>query len=228
MRLQILRNHQSAWHDLHWGEDKRIKMLRGGLWELYGGVLAQSNPEGNLVFARLPSTFRSIEEKHWVITTDNLGFAVRDFGMDTSQDLLVLIENPRWYVMPILFKEQVLTLYRSGSLSDHTYRFHLRTLSTGERHPLAPGDEPVFTHEQELGTTQVSYSIQISGDYIGVLFHNVSPGENEFLIWHWKTNQVQMVKLIQNIVHSFLMRTHRISQGMRSGPSHFFRDIILS
>lgn len=102
-RLQMLRNHQSAWHDVRWGQDKRIGMLRGGLWELYGGVLAQSNRQGDLVFDQLPSTLRCIEEKHWVINTDNLGFRVRDFGMDTSQGLLVLIENPRWYDMPIRF-----------------------------------------------------------------------------------------------------------------------------
>ena len=69
-------------------------MESGGLWELYGGVLAQSTEEGTLTFIQLPSDLRSIEEEVW--TLGNFGLVVRDFGMDPSQDLLVLIQSPDW------------------------------------------------------------------------------------------------------------------------------------
>ena len=93
-RLEALKKHQSSWDNLKWSRELRIPMKGGGLWELYGGVLAQSTAEGTLTFTQLPSDLKSIEEKVW--TLRNLGVVVRDFGMDPSQDLLVLIQSPDW------------------------------------------------------------------------------------------------------------------------------------
>ena len=93
-RLEALKKHQSSWDNLKWSRELCIPMESGGLWELYGGVLAQSTAEGTLTFLQLPSDLRSIEEKVW--TLGKFGFVVRDFGMDPSQDLLVLIQSPDW------------------------------------------------------------------------------------------------------------------------------------
>lgn len=93
-RLEALKKHQASWDSLKWSRELRIPMEGGGLWELYGGVLAQSTAEGTLTFMQLPSDLRSIEEKVW--TLGNLGLVVRDFGMDPSQNLLVLIQSPDW------------------------------------------------------------------------------------------------------------------------------------
>ena len=42
------------------------------------------------------TSFRlAIHEKVWTLGP-SLGLVVRDFGMDPSQDLLVLIERPNW------------------------------------------------------------------------------------------------------------------------------------
>ena len=94
-RLEALKKHQSSWDNLKWSRELRIPMEHGGLWEFYGGVLAQSTAGGTLTFTQLPSDLRSIEEKVWTLGP-NLGVVVRDFGMDPSQDLLVLIESPNW------------------------------------------------------------------------------------------------------------------------------------
>lgn len=94
-RLEALKKHQSSWGSLKWSRELRIPMEDGGLWELYGGVLAQSTGQGTLTFMQLPSDLRSIEGKVWTLGP-NLGLVVRDFGMDPSQDLLVLIESPNW------------------------------------------------------------------------------------------------------------------------------------
>lgn len=69
---------------------------------MYGGVLAQSDEEGGISFFRLPSDLRSIEEKQWSLGP-SFPCLVRDFGMDPSQDLLILIENPRWCVISSFF-----------------------------------------------------------------------------------------------------------------------------
>jgi hypothetical protein len=94
IRLEALKKHQSSWDSLKWSRELRFPMESGGLWELYGGVLAQSTAEGMLTFMQLPSDLRSIEEKVW--TLGKFGFVVRDIGMDPSQDLLVLIQSPNW------------------------------------------------------------------------------------------------------------------------------------
>lgn len=89
-RLQRLRDRESAWHTLQWTSDKILPMHRGGVWELYGGVLAQAKSRDTLCFTRLPSEIRGIEGRHWEL---NLPTLVRDFGMEPSLDLLVVIEQ---------------------------------------------------------------------------------------------------------------------------------------
>lgn len=67
-------------------------MHKGGVWELYGGVLAQAfSGHRKLGFTQLPSVIRGIEEKQWVI--EDVGVKIRDFGMDPAQDLLIVLEH---------------------------------------------------------------------------------------------------------------------------------------
>ena len=66
-------------------------MLVGGLWELYGGVLAQARGPDTLVFKLMKSELKGIEEQDWEFKVEP---KMRDFGMDPSQNLLVVIEKP--------------------------------------------------------------------------------------------------------------------------------------
>lgn len=83
-------------------------MLRGGLWELFGGVLAQSTPLQTYNFTRLPGVTRGIQEETW--TADKLPFPIRDFGMDPAQDLWVVIEKAKQYVACVLCGFAMLTV----------------------------------------------------------------------------------------------------------------------
>jgi hypothetical protein len=65
----------------------------GRVWELYGNVLAQINRGGQFNFMQLPSHYRNVEEHTWSVAYSG---PVRDFGMDPAQNLLVVIEAPRW------------------------------------------------------------------------------------------------------------------------------------
>jgi len=67
-------------------------MRDGGLWELYGGVLAQQEADGVFHFLRLPSDLRGIEERRWSVAPRG-HIAVRDFGIEPSQDSLALVES---------------------------------------------------------------------------------------------------------------------------------------
>jgi hypothetical protein len=90
-RLQRLREYKTAWHSLKWRTDKSIDMLDGGVWELYGGVLAHARTHHTLEFNQLPSQIRGITEKRWEVTPRHLA-AIRDFAMEPACELLVLIE----------------------------------------------------------------------------------------------------------------------------------------
>jgi len=78
--------------------DGRIEdsMKNGGLWELFGGVLGQSSEDRSLFFYQLPSSLRNIEAKDWALSAKDIDVHARDFAMDPSQDLLVLVEAPNW------------------------------------------------------------------------------------------------------------------------------------
>ncbi|KAF8167746.1 hypothetical protein B0H34DRAFT_682904 [Crassisporium funariophilum] len=183
-RLETLRKHQSAWENLQWSRELHIPMEDGGLWELCGGVMAQSTPGGMLKFTQLPSDLRAIEEKSWTVGPD-LGLHLRDFGMDPSQDLLVLIAAPQGSI----------------SSSERQFRVHLRTLSNGKPHPLAR-DAPVLSLPQVTEEGSVSYTIQISGNFLAVHFCPNTIGENELAIWNWKTGVLQ-VNVWGNELESF-------------------------
>jgi len=67
------------------------------LWELFGGVLAfgtagQLDVVTGLSFTELPSVVRGTEPRTW--EHRDMGVNIRDFGMEPSQDLAVLVVIP--------------------------------------------------------------------------------------------------------------------------------------
>lgn len=104
-RLALLKERNAAWESLRWVESQDIPMMQGHVWELYGGVFAQSSTPDVLHFRQLPSKYRKIKEKTWGVALD---IHVRDFTMDPAQDLLVLIEQPKLlYVTSLLYIFQI-------------------------------------------------------------------------------------------------------------------------
>ncbi|THG94950.1 hypothetical protein EW026_g6612 [Hermanssonia centrifuga] len=165
-RLKCILEYQLAWRELEWRSEKLVPMLPGGVWELYGGILAQAKDRQTLVFRQLPSEIRGIEEKQW---EGNIGVMIRDFGMDPSQDLLAVIENP------------------SGN---GIHRVHLRTLSSGQPHPKAC-NPAVISHAPD--GENFSFAIQIADEYLAILF--IASGEDsrsELIVWNWRTGNVEM------------------------------------
>ncbi|EKM61136.1 uncharacterized protein PHACADRAFT_247528 [Phanerochaete carnosa HHB-10118-sp] len=162
----MLRDHQSAWRDLNWTSEKIIPMMQGGLWELYGGVLAQSSmPRDVLHFTRLPSQIKGIEEKQWEV---QLPVPIRDFAMDPSQDLLIAIGTPN---------------------DNGLYRVHVLELSSGQKHPNTTSSGVI---DHSAGGMDFSFAIQIAGLFIGVMFISHGVHENQLLIWNWKTGITEL------------------------------------
>lgn len=81
---------------------------------------------------------------------------------------------------------------RQGHDPDRTHRFHLYTMSTGQIHPLAPSPA-VVCHPQAVPDPGLYYSVQVSGDHIAILLNSVNAGENELIVWEWKSGIIEAV-----------------------------------
>lgn len=96
-RLRTLRDHQRAWNDVNWSSVHDIVLTEDEMspelsaWELVGGIFAVAVGR-HLRFIQLPSTLRAIPRREWAIP--DIGFTMKDFAMDRSQNLLVVIELP--------------------------------------------------------------------------------------------------------------------------------------
>ncbi|KZT30761.1 hypothetical protein NEOLEDRAFT_1054001 [Neolentinus lepideus HHB14362 ss-1] len=182
-KLDMLRQRQTAWERMEWVEQRTISMANGNLYELYGGVFAQSLAERSLVFKRLPSRYRQIEERTWTI--GDVGVDMRDFSIDPGQNLLAIIEE-LWI------------------RNERSIRVHLRTLSTGEPHP-STSQPAIVSHS--VDEFPPSYQIQICGDYIGVCSMGSVTGVSRLAIWNWKMRQLQMT--LEGLIFSFAFLSHR-------------------
>lgn len=184
-RRKRLAEHQAAWRDLRWRSEEVVPMLHGGVWELYGGVLAQGKERETLVFKQIPSQIKDIEGKEWEI---NLGFRIRDFGIDPSQDLLVVIEHPNVkYVLWVSSCRILLTCLTCSGM----YRIHLLALSTGKKHPKANDATMVFRSPEP---ERITFAIQVCEEYLGILFIGTADdSESVLLIWNWHTGTVELV-----------------------------------
>ncbi|KAF7985318.1 hypothetical protein HWV62_6503 [Athelia sp. TMB] len=174
-RLQRLLDYQKAWSDLKWTGDKTIPMGPGaGVWELAGGVLGQAiGRRSSLRFTQLPSNYRGIQEKCWVVDTKS--FDLRDFTMDPSQDLLVLVERPR---NPV---------HARRAPSDHQIR--LLNMSIGAPHRAAR--VPDLDCSVPMSGDGVSVVIRICGDHLAILFKNLGERKCALRAWNWKTGRLQ-------------------------------------
>ncbi|KIJ23283.1 hypothetical protein M422DRAFT_276176 [Sphaerobolus stellatus SS14] len=96
-RLNELLVVQHNWTYLKFRSTHTVRRPNNSLWELFGGVLAfgrsewSDGPTTGISFIQLPSQVRGqLEPRRW--EHKNLGVnRIRDFGMDPSQDLVVLI-----------------------------------------------------------------------------------------------------------------------------------------
>ncbi|KAH9162781.1 hypothetical protein EDB89DRAFT_2024253 [Lactarius sanguifluus] len=182
-RLELLKNYSASWKNLEWNEHTTIPLPEGSLWELYGNVWAHSRGSDAIEFIQLPSRLRGIPMRQWTLRFD---YDLRDFGMDPSQNLLVTVEN-----------------FRNAP---ELCRIHLRSLSTGEKHPLA-GSTGAVEHTLAVPNIVIdhwSYSIRICRDYVGILFMErfENTNDSELVVWSWRTG-VRKLLVLSTSMRSF-------------------------
>jgi len=195
-RLELLRGYEASWKNIEWNEHSTILSPHGNLWELCGNVWANSRGRDVIDFVQLPSRLRGIPMRQWTLKLD---FVPRDFGMDPSQDLLVTIEN-----------------FRNAP---NRCRIQWRTLSTGEKHPLA-GSTAVVEYTLTVPAVMLerwTHSIRICGDYIGILFMEHFQGRNELVVWSWRTG-VQKLVVLSAAIRSFVFLGDKFLLGSTLDP----------
>ncbi|KAG1869662.1 hypothetical protein C8R48DRAFT_699324 [Suillus tomentosus] len=167
-RLRACRQYQQAWNNLAFPDSQIISMQGGLSWELSGGVLCQAmRSRLGLVFTQLPCKIKDIPEREWTI--NDFGFEIRDFTIDTSQDLIVALEIV-------------------GAVPNRTCNVHLRTLMTGEHHPMATMS--FVTHLLSDMHEELNFLIQVCGSRIAILCQEHGDDSNsQLVVWDWKSGQ---------------------------------------
>ncbi|KAI0703399.1 hypothetical protein BC835DRAFT_1410680 [Cytidiella melzeri] len=182
-RLNLLLDRRRRWRTLDWTQRVTVP-LHGSCqaYELVGGVFAKSMrgggfedmwPPGSRHFtaAWLPTReYRVSNETDQVqrMVRDDLGIWTRDFAMDPTQDLLVLLEVDQ----------------RS------TIIIHVRAMSSMEVHPLAARSPLGFAPpvSQTLQQTQIgSCFLQVIGDVVSMFYWH---GGHCLRVWNWQTGMI--------------------------------------
>ncbi|EPQ55952.1 hypothetical protein GLOTRDRAFT_138664 [Gloeophyllum trabeum ATCC 11539] len=173
-RLQRLKNYTEAWKTMSFSPEVETVTLTGNLWELCGGVLGLSDraKPATLMFRKLPAIARGIEGKEWTI--EDVGFPIRDFKMDPSQDLLVMIELPP----------------EPPAGGFVPCKIHLRTLNGNKPHPSV-SDSVMVTSIRTPHDDSLCFTIKLCGDRLGIMLeylrHEDHRGDVDIMVYNWRT-----------------------------------------
>ncbi|KAI0059039.1 hypothetical protein BV25DRAFT_1164035 [Artomyces pyxidatus] len=181
--MAILDKYNTAWRNLEWTEHKILTETRDmeTKWHLSGGVWAQlDESETAIHFYQLPSHLRGIKERQWVLQFD---VKVETFNMDPSQDLLVLVHSKP---LPV---------------ANHRFRYDLfitlRSLSTGDEHPLAveaQGEDYHLMLDVGKNVRRSICPIQVCGNNIGRhVYDNLN-------VWNWRTGVQKLFRKCESFV----------------------------
>lgn len=191
-RLRACRQYQQAWNNLAFPDSQIINMQGGLSWELSGGVLCQAmRSRLGLVCVQLPCKIKDIPEREWTI--NDFGFEIRDFTIDTSQDLVVALEivGAVYVLMRLFLRSMSDTEWHSPN---RTCNVHLRTLMTGEHHPMATMS--FVTHLLSDMHEELNFLIQVCGSRIAILCQEHGDDSNsQLVVWDWKSGQQKLVRL---------------------------------
>lgn len=97
-RLYALRERSQAWRNLEWKNVTKLD-IRGPstAYELVGGVFAKTNGR-DMLFSWLPRARTPGHTIHY----EDVGMQLRDFALDPTQDLVVLLEEDNVYAILLL------------------------------------------------------------------------------------------------------------------------------
>ncbi|KAF8196413.1 hypothetical protein BJ912DRAFT_110485 [Pholiota molesta] len=174
--IQHLLRHRNAWLSL----TPRARLEYVALemkhscraYEFVGGVFADTDRR-HLEIVWLPTSNSGSRTLRRTLS----GMSVRDFAMDPTQDLIVLLEDK---AIPSLL------------MPTRTLRVHIRTLSTNDTHPLARQSPLCFTLPPDPVNSIVIYSavLQIARNILTLYFCTQPRIQPCVHIWDWTTSSL--------------------------------------
>ncbi|KAG1769850.1 hypothetical protein EDD22DRAFT_817338 [Suillus occidentalis] len=210
-RLALLKERNFCWDALRWGTMKDLSLPlqdSGDLWELSGGIFAQSHLSADppsLRLHQLPSQYRNIHVNSWRIMIPLLR-STQDLTIDPVQDLLVLVEKP-------------VLIPTHNNVKEHmSIHIHLLSMATGQVHPSVAVQ--VINHDLDMRCTpkELSLSIQVSGSLVGILFlpSNKNPPRNkipELAVWDWLRGELLLIRSSREIATFAFLTSHLLLVG---------------
>ena len=175
-RMELLLERRAAWRALR--PNRRTSVALAGhchAYELVGGLFAKALEESGaarrLVASWLPGNGRG--ERRFVV--DDLGVRIKDFALDPSQDLIVLLEHRP-------------AAPGSPSMAGADICVHLRRLgAVVAPHPAAKNPMLCRRAVGPVHGCMIQIVEDIVGMYFWVPFHAV-------LIWNWMTGEELLVR----------------------------------
>ncbi|KAI0056623.1 hypothetical protein BV25DRAFT_1920866 [Artomyces pyxidatus] len=163
-RLERLREYDAAWRELKWTGSMHLPHLTGQSFSAHTGPLVFCLPGTDRphIIQEVPSKLRGTREAHYNFHSE----PEERIKVDSSQDLVAYLED-----------------------EFENTRYSLKSLSTGEPHPLAANLGVI-----PLGDSQAYSSIlDIRGDYLLEMGQFASP-TGLFIVRNWKTGLTELQK----------------------------------
>ena len=196
--LDLLLERRAAWRALCPGRRASVALTgHCHAYDLVGGLFAKAVEESGaarrLVASWLPS--RVAGETRLVV--DDLGVRIKDFAIDPTQDLIVLLEH-RSPTRPIPSSAS-----SPDAAAGADIRVHLRRLSAGAVAPHPSASNPVLCWRAPSAVH--GCMIQIIEDAVGMYFWMPF---HWLLIWNWMSGEQLVVRLILFFCLSHCVHPH--------------------
>lgn len=184
-KIQFLRELRSTTRAIGSKEPTRIELATNGAHvsnsQFSRGIYARGGPSLDLIRSldvhQLASRNKNTPYEHW--RHSDLGVHAHDFRIDADMDLLVLLERD-----PVPGDPE----------TDLQLKFHLRSLRTGLKHPLAA--IPTLVSNEKFTSTFSRAGFQIFGKLLAILCYTnplLDPSSPRLTIWNWTTGGVVTV-----------------------------------
>ncbi|CAA7262358.1 unnamed protein product [Cyclocybe aegerita] len=204
--LERLRDRRRAWETLDWKDVYDVEIPNGfSAYEFVAGAFSRTNGTDFSVHW-LPSSTQSGHD----IVHPSVGVTIRDFAIDTTQDLVVFLEENQT-------SEGILHM-----------NLHCRAVSTNEIHPHAASGVMSFdiTPHEVYGSRVSAAELQIADDIL-VLFVSASAG-NRFLIWNWEKG-VQLYDSLDEDISDVIEDFNILQRGklIITTPTNVYGNILI-
>ena len=187
-RMKILLERRAAWRALR--PNRRTSVAFAGhchAYELVGGLFAKALEDFGAA-RRIDASWlpgNGLGERRLVV--DDLGLRIKDFALDPSQDLIVLLEH--------------CTAPENSSMAGADIRVHIRKLSSvGTPHPAAKNPMLCRRSIRPVHGCMIQIVEDIVGMYFWVPCYSV-------LIWNWTSGEELLVR--PQIISLILTLSHR-------------------